>query len=61
MTIPLIDDPAPHTATIAIIGGSGLYQMQDLTNKRSVSIATPYGKPSDDIVLGELNGVTVAF
>ncbi|MBU5617953.1 S-methyl-5'-thioadenosine phosphorylase [Psychrobacter sp. TAE2020] len=61
MTIPLIDDPAPHTATIAIIGGSGLYQMKDLTNKRSVSIATPYGKPSDDIVLGELNGVTVAF
>lgn len=61
MTIPLIDDPAPHTATIAIIGGSGLYQMQDLTNKRSVSIATPYGKPSGDIVLGELNGVTVAF
>ena len=50
-----------HAADIAIIGGSGLYQMQDLTNKRSVSIATPYGKPSDGIVLGELNGVTVAF
>ncbi|WP_198330604.1 S-methyl-5'-thioadenosine phosphorylase [Psychrobacter cibarius] len=49
------------SADIAIIGGSGLYQMQDLTNKRSVSISTPYGKPSDDIVLGELNGVTVAF
>ena len=50
-----------HSADIAIIGGSGLYQMQDLTNKRSISIATPYGKPSDGIVLGELNGVTVAF
>ncbi|NRD70987.1 S-methyl-5'-thioadenosine phosphorylase [Psychrobacter okhotskensis] len=50
-----------HSADIAIIGGSGLYQMQDLTNKRSISVATPYGKPSDDIVLGELNGVTVAF
>ena len=49
------------SADIAIIGGSGLYQMQDLTNKRSVSISTPYGKPSDDIVLGELNGVKVAF
>ncbi|WP_201604988.1 S-methyl-5'-thioadenosine phosphorylase [Psychrobacter sp. JCM 18903] len=49
------------SADIAIIGGSGLYQMQDLTNKRSVSISTPYGTPSDDIVLGELNGVTVAF
>lgn len=50
-----------HTATIAIIGGSGLYQMADLANKRSISIATPFGKPSDGIVLGELNGVTVAF
>lgn len=50
-----------HSADIAIIGGSGLYQMQDLTNKRSISVATPYGKPSDDIILGELNGVTVAF
>ena len=50
-----------HSADIAIIGGSGLYQMADLTNKRSISIATPYGKPSDGIVLGELNGVTVAF
>lgn len=54
-------DLAQHKADIAIIGGSGLYQMQDLTNKRSISIATPYGKPSDGIVLGELNGVTVAF
>lgn len=50
-----------HSADIAIIGGSGLYQMQDLSNKRSVTIQTPYGTPSDDIVLGELNGVTVAF
>lgn len=54
-------DSAQHSADIAIIGGSGLYQMQDLTNKRSISIATPYGKPSDGIVLGELNGVTIAF
>lgn len=48
-------------ADIAIIGGSGLYQMSDLTNKRSVSIQTPFGAPSDAIVLGELQGVTVAF
>lgn len=50
----------PH-ADIAIIGGSGLYQMSDLTNKRSVSIQTPFGAPSDAIVLGELQGITVAF
>ena len=61
MTATIVEDTKQHSADIAIIGGSGLYQMQDLTNKRSVSISTPYGKPSDDIVLGELNGVTVAF
>ena len=61
MTVTDNKDSAQHSAEIAIIGGSGLYQMQDLTNKRSVSISTPYGKPSDDIILGELNGVTVAF
>lgn len=63
MTISSVEKSAAVSvsADIAIIGGSGLYQMQDLTNKRSVSISTPYGTPSDDIVLGELNGVTVAF
>ncbi|WP_201578373.1 S-methyl-5'-thioadenosine phosphorylase [Psychrobacter okhotskensis] len=55
------EDTVKHSADIAIIGGSGLYQMADLTNQRSVSISTPYGKPSDDIILGELNGVTIAF
>lgn len=50
-----------HSADIAIIGGSGLYQMQDLANKRSIVIPTPFGNPSDKIVLGEMNGVTVAF
>ena len=49
------------SADIAIIGGSGLYQMDALVNKRHVTVDTPYGSPSDDIVLGELAGVTVAF
>ena len=61
MTTTAEENTEKHSADIAIIGGSGLYQMQDLTNKRSINIATPYGKPSDGIVLGELNGVTVAF
>ncbi|WP_435978870.1 S-methyl-5'-thioadenosine phosphorylase [Psychrobacter sp. DM4] len=61
MTTSTIEASESLSADIAIIGGSGLYQMADLTNKRSISIATPYGKPSDGIVLGELNGVTVAF
>ena len=61
MTIPHTEVLATLSADIAIIGGSGLYQMSSLTNKRSVTIQTPYGSPSDDIVLGELAGVTVAF
>lgn len=35
--------------------------MADLTNKRRVKVETPVGEPSDDIVLGELTGTTVAF
>ena len=61
MTIPTTEASESLSADIAIIGGSGLYQVQALTNKRSVTIKTPYGRPSDDIVLGELEGVTVAF
>jgi 5'-methylthioadenosine phosphorylase len=61
MTSIAVESTVENAAAIAIIGGSGLYQMQALTNKRSVKIETPYGETSDDIVLGELDGVTVAF
>lgn len=61
MTLTTVESTVKDAADIAIIGGSGLYQMQALTNKRSVKMTTPYGEPSDDIVLGELDGVTVAF
>ena len=61
MTISTTKALESLSADIAIIGGSGLYQIEALTNKRSVTIQTPYGSPSDDIVLGELEGVTVAF
>jgi len=46
---------------IGIIGGSGLYQMSEFTNTREVEVDTPFGKPSDSFIIGELNGVTVAF
>ncbi len=46
---------------IGIIGGSGLYQMPELENVREVSVDTPFGKPSDAFIVGELEGVTVAF
>ena len=48
-------------ARIAIIGGSGLYEMEGLTNVREVGLDTPFGKPSDSIILGELEEVKVAF
>jgi len=48
-------------ANIAIIGGSGLYEMDGLENVNFVEIDTPFGKPSDAIVLGTLEGASVAF
>src|SRR5919107_6268986 len=49
------------TAKIGIIGGSGLYQMPELENVREVPVETPFGPPSDAFIIGELEGVTVAF
>jgi len=46
---------------IGIIGGSGLYQMPELENVREVPVDTPFGKPSDAFIVGELEGITVAF
>ncbi|HIN25286.1 MAG TPA: S-methyl-5'-thioadenosine phosphorylase [Dehalococcoidia bacterium] len=48
-------------ATIAVIGGSGLYEMDGMTGAVSMDVDTPFGKPSDSIVVGELDGVNVAF
>src|SRR3977135_4497693 len=48
-------------ATIGIIGGSGLYSMPGLEDTREVRVKTPFGEPSDAIVLGTLEGKRVAF
>jgi 5'-methylthioadenosine phosphorylase len=48
-------------AQIGIIGGSGLYQMEGLTDVREISVETPFGMPSDNFTLGTLDGVRVAF
>jgi 5'-methylthioadenosine phosphorylase len=48
-------------ATIGIIGGSGLYSMNGLTEIREIRVKTPFGDPSDSIVLGALEGRRVAF
>jgi len=46
---------------IGIIGGSGLYQMPGLTDTREVRVRTPFGDPSDALVVGTLEGRRVAF
>lgn len=50
-----------HRASIAIIGGSGLYDLQGLRDVREVMVRTPFGRPSDVVVVGVLDGVRVAF
>jgi 5'-methylthioadenosine phosphorylase len=49
--------PVPN----AVIGGSGLYQLEGLTNVQEIEVDTPFGKPSDAILVGELGGIRVAF
>jgi len=46
---------------IGIIGGSGLYQMEGLSDLRELSVETPFGMPSDNFILGTLEGSRVAF
>ena len=48
-------------AEIGIIGGSGLYNMAALTDRREVTVDTPWGTPSDAFVVGKLSGRNVAF
>ena len=53
----MIDNPV----RIGVIGGSGLYQMEGLADVEERPITTPFGDPSDVIVIGTLEGVRVAF
>jgi 5'-methylthioadenosine phosphorylase len=46
---------------MGIIGGSGLYQMAELTDIKEVKIDTPFGNPSDAFIIGALEGERVAF
>jgi 5'-methylthioadenosine phosphorylase len=48
-------------AEIGIIGGSGLYEMEGFSSEAEVTPETPFGRPSDAIVIGELEGRRVAF
>jgi 5'-methylthioadenosine phosphorylase len=48
-------------AKIGVIGGTGLYDIEGLTGIEEVDIDTPFGKPSDIIVIGKLNNINIAF
>ncbi len=49
------------SSTIGVIGGSGLYQMEGLSDLREVHVETPFGPPSDAFITGVLDGVKMVF
>ena len=46
---------------LGVIGGSGLYEIEGLTDVREVEVETPFGEPSDAFMVGKLEGTEVAF
>jgi len=46
---------------IGVIGGSGLYQMNGLTKVREIAVGTPFGRPSDKLIRGQLGDVALIF
>jgi len=48
-------------ATIGVIGGSGLYGMEGMTDIEEVAVQTPFGNPSDIITVGKVEGISMAF
>ena len=47
--------------TVGVIGGSGLYEIDGLTDLRSARVDTPFGAPSDELVVGRLGDVEMVF
>jgi 5'-methylthioadenosine phosphorylase len=48
-------------AVIGVIGGSGLYQMEGMSEVEEIRVETPFGAPSDVITVGKVEGVPMAF
>jgi purine nucleoside phosphorylase len=48
-------------AKLGVIGGSGLYEIEGLKDVKEVKVKTPFGEPSDAIILGTLGKIRVAF
>ena len=56
-----MSNPSQHAPAIGVIGGSGLYDIEGLSNIEEINIETPFGPPSDAIISGEINGRRVCF
>ena len=46
---------------IGIIGGSGLYKMEGMRNVKEVAVKTPFGRPSDHLITGQMSGMEIVF
>jgi 5'-methylthioadenosine phosphorylase len=53
--------PTKPQAKIAVIGGTGLEDIEGMTEVKQVSLDTPFGKPSDAITIGKLDNIGIAF
>src|SRR5690348_5148432 len=53
--------PEGPTAQVGVIGGSGMYEIDGLSEIQEVDVSTPFGDPSDRLIVGTLEGVKVAF
>ncbi len=51
----------PQNARLGVLGGSGLYNIDELNNVQELTIKTPFGDPSDQLRLGNLGGMEVVF
>ena len=60
-----MSDPGPSAEgtppAVGVIGGSGLYEIEGLTDLEEVRLSTPFGEPSDAFVTGLLDGVRMVF
>jgi 5'-methylthioadenosine phosphorylase len=53
--------PIEYRLMLAVIGGSGVYNIDGLRNTRWTKVDSPFGRPSDEVLVGELEGKPVAF
>ncbi len=53
--------PKPSSPAIGIIGGSGIYELEGLKGAQWKAVTGPFGKPSDELLVGELDGQRLVF